>query len=164
MNEISEKFQALIQNAAKSFEEIIQEISEDSASVCPEFDIHDEEMLSMIIGFTGEISGRILINTPLSAANNLAKLMNFGDELEDKDELFVYLAEFANMCCGRCATLINDEFGRRATWITPPAILQASNLEVITPHILNEKKYYKTSAGAFYLDIGYNDGSEQDEF
>ena len=159
-----DKYSVLFDIATKSFEEIVQEVADDTPQVCEPFDIDAQSSLSVIIGITSEINGRILINSSTESANNLAVAMNFGDPLDNEDDLFVYLAEFANMSCGRMTTYINDKYGQRVVWIAPPAIFSADNLKIVTPHITTRKQYYNTAHGKFIIDVGYNDGSQYDGF
>ncbi len=158
------KFGVLFDFAKKSFEEIIAEVSEEEIVTTDMFKLDEESMLSLsiIIGITGNTNGRILLNTTVESGKNLAKIMNFGDELESEEELYVYLAEFANMFCGRAATYINNKFGKREIWITPPAIFSAKDLDIVTPNVTSLQAYYKTSFGNFIVDIGFSEISSDD--
>lgn len=161
---MEDKFGILFDYTTKAFEEIIAEVTGSAIEPTTEFKMDSSSILSVIIGVTGQINGRILMNTSLDTANKLAEYMNFGDPLDNPDDLFVYLAEFANMYCGRMVTYINDKFGSRQVWITPPAIFSANDLEVITPHISTRKQYYNNEPGKMIVDVGYSDGSAYDDF
>ena len=89
--------------------------------------------------------------------------MNFGDPLENEEDLHMYLAEFANMFCGRAATHINNAFGKRELWISPPAIFSARDLEIVTPNVSSMKAYYECGLGKFIVDMGFSENS-YDEF
>ena len=156
------KFGILFDFAKKSFEEVVAEISGEEITHTDMFKIEAESMLSIIIGISGDTNGRILLNTSLEYGNNLAKAMNFGDELDSEDDLYVYLAEFANMFCGRTATYINNKFGKREIWITPPAIFSAKDLDIVTPNVTSMQAYYKCSFGEFIVDIGFSETSIDD--
>ncbi len=151
------KFGVLFDFAKKSFEEIIAEISGEEITPTDMFKIEAENTLSIIIGISGDTNGRILLNTSLEYGRNLAKTMNFGDELDSEDDLYVYLAEFANMFCGRTATYINNKFGKREIWITPPAIFSAKDLDIVTPNVTSMQAYYKSTFGEFIVDIGFSE-------
>jgi|GEM_PF-1145962 len=163
-NAVGSQQQILFDYTTQSFEEIMAEVTGVEASSVEEFKVSSKDVLSVIVGVTGQINGRILLNTSLETATKLAEAMNFGDPLENKDDLFIYLSEFGNMYCGRMVTHINDKFGSRQVWITPPAIFSASDLEVISPHILTTKKYYESEVGQLIVDVGYSDGSGFDDF
>ncbi len=158
------KFEVLTDFSKKSFVEIMSEVTGEEIEEVEKFSFDGDEMLSIIIGVSGKTNGRILLNTSVKDGGELAKTMNFGDELENEDDLYVYLAEFANMFCGRTATYINNKFGQREIWITPPAIFSARDLDVITPNVTSKQAYYKCSIGSFVVDVGFSESSSYDEF
>lgn len=162
---LENKFDILFGFAKKSFEEVMFEITGESISSINEFVIEPESRLSLsiIIGLSGETNGRILLNTAVEFGRNIAVAMNFGDELENEEDLHMYLAEFANMFCGRAATHINNKFGKREIWISPPAIFSAKDLDVVTPNVSSMKAYYDCSFGKFIVDMGFSE-NEYDEF
>jgi CheY-specific phosphatase CheX len=160
-----DKFDLLFGLAKKAFEEIVLEVTSESINASSEFAIQPEDRLSLsiIIGLTGETNGRILLNTSVEYGRNIAVAMNFGDELESEEDLHAYLAEFANMFCGRTATYINNQFGKREIWISPPAIFSAKDLDIITPNVSSMKAYYEFSHGKFIVDMGFSE-NQYDEF
>jgi len=161
---LQDKQELLFSLAKKSFEEVVAEITEETLVANGEFSIPTDDRLSLsiIIGLSGETNGRILINTSVAYGNNIAVAMNFGDPLDSQDDLFIYLAEFANMVCGRAATHINNQFGKREIWISPPAIFSAQDLEIITPNVSSMKAYYEFTHGKFILDMGFSESSYDD--
>lgn len=159
------KFDTLFGLAKRSFEEIMLEVAGESIQADGEFAIQPEDRLSLsiIIGISGNTNGRILLNTSVGYGKNIAVAMNFGDPLENEDDLHVYLAEFANMFCGRAATHINNKFGKREIWISPPAIFSAKDLDIVTPNVSSMKAYYECSLGKFIVDMGFSENA-YDEF
>ena len=159
------KFDLLFNLAQKSFEEVMSEVTGEAISADGEFSIEPEDRLSLsiIIGLSGETNGRILLNTSVEYGKNIATAMNFGDPLENEEDLHMYLAEFANMFCGRAATYINNEFGKREIWISPPAIFSARDLDIVTPNVSSMKAYYECELGKFIVDMGFSERS-YDEF
>lgn len=159
------KFDVLFNLAKKSFEEVMFEVTGEAIHADAEFAIEplDRLSLSIIIGLSGNTNGRILLNTSVEFGRNIAVAMNFGDPLENEDDLHIYLAEFANMFCGRAATHINNQFGKREIWISPPAIFSAKDLDVITPNVSSMKAYYECSLGKYIVDMGFSE-SDYDEF
>lgn len=158
------KFEILFELAKKSFEEIMLEVTGETIQAQDEFSINPEDRLSLsiIIGISGNTNGRILLNTSVEYGKNIAVAMNFGDPLENEDDLHVYLAEFANMFCGRAATHINNEFGKREIWISPPAIFSAKDLDIITPNVSSTKAYYECGLGKFIVDMGFSENTYDD--
>lgn len=166
MENITEnKFDTLFNLAKKSFEEIMSEVTGESIESDGEFKIEpsDRLSLSIIIGISGNTNGRILLNTSVEYGKNIAVAMNFGDPLDNEDDLHVYLAEFANMFCGRAATHINNAFGKREIWISPPAIFSAKDLDIVTPNVSSLKAFYECSLGRFIVDMGFSENT-YDEF
>lgn len=153
----NEKFDVIFDFVKKSFEEVVQEISEEVVEACELYEIEDENKLTVVIGISGETNGRILLETSVDHGRNLAVAMNFGDELESEDDLYIYMGEFSNMFCGRTTTYINDKFQKREVWITPPAIFSARDLHVCTPHVASRKACYKSSLGHFVIDAGFRE-------
>lgn len=162
---VENKFELLFGMAKQSFEEVVSEVTGEPIHSNGEFSIEpaDRLSLSIIIGLSGETNGRILLNTSVEYGKNIATAMNFGDPLENEEDLHVYLAEFANMFCGRTATHINNKFGKREIWISPPAIFSAKDLDIVTPNVSSMKAYYEFSLGKFIVDMGFSE-SEYDEF
>ena len=160
-----DKHEVLFELSKKSFQEVVEEVTGDSVTSCEPFEIVPENQLSLsiIISLTGNTNGRILLNTTVADGMNIAVAMNFGEPLDDNDDLHVYLAEFANMFCGRAATHINNEFGKREIWISPPAIFSAMDLDIITPNVTSRKAYYDCPLGRFVVDIGFSE-NYYDEF
>ena len=162
---LEDKFELLFDFSKKSFEEVMFEVTGEVMQAKGEFTIDspDKLSLSIIIGLSGNTNGRILLNTSVEYGKNIAVAMNFGDELDSEEDLHMYLAEFANMFCGRAATHINNKFGKREIWISPPAIFSAKDLDVITPNVSSMKAYYECSFGRFVVDMGFSE-CEYDEF
>jgi len=158
------KFDTLFGLAKQSFEEIMFEVTSEAIQADDEFSISpaDRLSLSIIIGISGNTNGRILLNTSVEYGKNIAVAMNFGDPLDNDDDLHVYLAEFANMFCGRAATHINNKFGKREIWISPPAIFSAKDLDIITPNVSSMKAYYECSIGKFIVDMGFSECTYDD--
>lgn len=162
---IENKFETLFGLAKQSFEEVMFEVTSEQITAYHEFALEpaDRLSLSIIIGISGNTNGRILLNTSVEYGKNIAVAMNFGDPLEKEEDLHVYLAEFANMFCGRAATHINNKFGKREIWISPPAIFSAKDLDIVTPNVSSMKAYYECGLGKFIVDMGFSE-SEYDEF
>lgn len=161
---LENKYDLLFDFAKKSFEEIVNEVTGETIEADGEFSIQPEDRLSLsiIIGISGNTNGRILLNTSVEYGKNIAVAMNFGDPLENEEDLHVYLAEFANMFCGRAATYINNQFGKREIWISPPAIFSARDLDIVTPNVSSMKAYYECPLGKFIVDMGFSESSYDD--
>lgn len=161
---VENKCDVLFGLAKQSFEEIMLEVTGEAIQADGVFSIEPEDRLSLsiIIGLSGNTNGRILLNTSVEYGKNIAVAMNFGDPLDNEDDLHVYLAEFANMFCGRAATHINNAFGKREIWISPPAIFSAKDLEIVTPNVSSTKAYYECGLGKFIVDMGFSESTYDD--
>lgn len=157
MEDLKEKFDLIFDFAKKSFQEVLLEMTEQTVEACELFNIEDENKLTVVIGISGKTNGRILLETSLEHGKNLAVAMNFGDELESEDDLYLYMGEFSNMFCGRTTTYINDKFQQREIWITPPAIFSAKDLHVVTPHVISKKACFQCELGHFVIDAGFRE-------
>lgn len=161
---VENKFDLLFELVKQSFEEVMSEVTGEAIQADGEFQIDTKEQLSLsiIIGISGNTNGRILLNTSVANGRNIAEAMNFGDPLEQEEDLYTYLAEFANMFCGRAATHINNKFGKREIWISPPAIFSAKDLDIVTPNVSSVKAFYDCSLGKFMVDMGFSESSYDD--
>lgn len=161
---VENKYDVLFGLVKQSFEEVMSEVTGEAIQADGEFqiDTKDQLSLSIIIGISGNTNGRILLNTTAENGKNVAEAMNFGDPLEQEEDLYTYLAEFANMFCGRAATHINNKFGKREIWISPPAIFSAKDLDIVTPNVSSMKAYYECSLGKFMVDMGFSESTYDD--
>jgi len=91
----------------------------------------------------------------MDTANNFAVAMNFDDPLEDPEDLYLYIAEFANMICGRATTYINNEYKEREFWLAPPSVLSAQELEITSESMVENSIYYITKHGIFLINVGF---------
>lgn len=153
-----EKFNTLVSFIKKSFEDVTEELLETKYSICNASEEKDNAKVCIVIGITGKNKGRILLQSDFESASNFAMAMNGNDFFEDPKDMYLFLAEFSNMFCGRAATHINNEFKEREAWLTPPAIFSAKKLEITAPSVQSEKIHYKGEQGCFLIDIGFEGG------
>lgn len=154
-----EKLGIFINHFKKSFEEVTKELIENEYVSCEKTELDNEAKLCVLIGITGKSKGRISLNCTLETAKKFAIAMNFGDELDDPKDLYLYIAELANIFCGRAVTYINNDYNDREVWLAPPAIFSGKNLEIITPKINTETIYYTGQPGSFIVEIGFEGDS-----
>ncbi|MEI7473515.1 MAG: chemotaxis protein CheX [bacterium] len=148
------KIEKFIDYVKKAFTEITKELVDSEYNVVSENILKDNAKVAIIIGICGNTKGRILLESDFETASNFAVAMNFGDFFEDPKDMYLYVAEFANMFCGRATTYINNEYQNREFWLSPPAIFSAENLEILSPTIHSEVAYYSGEQGSFIIDIG----------
>ena len=154
-----EKFDMLIKYVKKAFEEVTEELIDSKYELTELLSNEDNTKVAIVIGIAGNNKGRIFLESTFSTASSFTVSMNGEEVLEEPNEMYSYMAEFANMFCGRATTYINNEFNERTVWLTPPAIFSGVNLEIISPNINSEKIIYKGNHGCFQIDIGLEGGN-----
>lgn len=138
----------------RAFQDVAQELLMSEYVQGDGYQSNNPEKIVIIIGITGNIKGRIQLECDMSTANMLTVDMNQGDPLDDPKDLYLYMAEFANMVCGRAATYINNEFNEREAWLAPPAVFSGESLEILSPGIRSELACFNGKQGSFVVDVG----------
>ncbi|MOA29452.1 CheY-P phosphatase CheX [compost metagenome] len=88
----------------------------------------------MLVGFTDDLQGQILIGFPASVALGVSTQMMGGAPVETFDELTQsILAEIGNMTAGSCATELH-KLGLRAN-ITCPTVIMGQQLQLGWPQL-----------------------------
>ena len=78
--------------------------------------------VTVIIGITGDMEGRLMLELSKGCALRLCESMNFGEPFSSLCSLArSTLAEMGNLVAGRAVTMLNDEGSKFS--ITPPVIL-----------------------------------------
>jgi CheY-specific phosphatase CheX len=150
-----EKFQKFLDFTQKAFLDISLELVSESYNYLDDAELDAFHTLAVVIGITGNSKGRIIIESSFETAKKFAVLMNCGDPLDEENDVYLYMAEFANMVSGRTATHANNEFKERFAWLAPPAIFAGENLEIASPNIICKDQYYTGEAGMFKVSIGF---------
>lgn len=84
--------------------------------------------VAAIIGLTGDVEGRVLLDMSQATAHEIASAMN-GEELEKFDELAkATIAELANMITGQAVTKLH-EIGFNFD-LSPPSLITGDNMVV----------------------------------
>lgn len=84
--------------------------------------------VAAIIGLTGDVEGRVLLDMSQETAHKIASAMN-GEELEKFDELAkATIAELANMITGQAVTKLH-EIGFNFD-LSPPSLITGDNMVV----------------------------------
>ncbi|MCJ8344566.1 chemotaxis protein CheX [bacterium] len=84
--------------------------------------------LSVIIGVTGVIEGRVILDMPIKVAIKLASLMNFEEITESNELVRSSLGELGNMVSGKAVSKLM-EHGYNLN-ITPPSVFEGSGITV----------------------------------
>lgn len=115
--------------------------------------ITDEKKFCLIVGWVGHNKGHVLLELNEKLALKIFEAMN-GAPPEDNLELYLYLAEFANMVSGNGLTSINDFYKSSELRLTPPAIFAGKNLEISSPKVSSVGCNYRSEYGGIRMEVG----------
>ena len=84
--------------------------------------------LALLVGLTGEVTGRVIIDMPQILGLKIASIMNEEDFKEFDEMTNATLTELANMIVGNAVTKLHE---RGYTFdLTPPAIFLGDNMRI----------------------------------
>lgn len=149
-----DKFDVFIEYVKQAFGEVTQELLDTAYQESPQDEIDIGQRTAVIIGFTGNNRGRILMETDLNTVADITDVMNAGP-LEDPLDRFLYIGEFANIFSGRATTYINNHFQGTVIRLAPPAIFSGVDLKVLTPNIQTVETCFVGNYGKIILNIGF---------
>ena len=111
-----------------------------------------ESATAVAVGFTGEISGQILLAMPRETAMEMASSL-LGEPLESLDMLGQSaIAEIANMTAGACATELRAR-GWSST-ITVPTVITGERIEVTWPDLAVDEVEIMMPFGPLNFSVG----------
>ena len=114
----------------------------------------DGKKFLAIVGVAGMNRGRILVEINEKLAEKMFEITN-DTSPEDEDELFFYLAEFANVIGGNGLTSINNAYRGIELRLTPPVVFAGENLEFNTTRIQSTSMFYHEEHGMIRIEIGF---------
>ncbi|WEK54627.1 MAG: chemotaxis protein CheX [Candidatus Cohnella colombiensis] len=118
MEETTERITGLLSNFIESFRQVIP-IPAFAQSPNVLLDSVVQSDIGVLIGFTGDIHGRIVMQGDSSTFGKLGLSM-YGMQLED-EVLHSFIGELANMIAGNASTLISK--AGKTIDITPPTVM-----------------------------------------
>jgi CheY-specific phosphatase CheX len=116
-----------------------------------------ENNVFVLIGITGSYSGRLVLSANTDTVDNFVREMNAGIPV-DSEESGNYFAEFANMICGKALSSVNNTTDNIKLWLSPPAVLSGTGMEIISLGLHAEEIYYTGNTGKIILNIGLKKG------
>ncbi|HOJ79083.1 MAG TPA: chemotaxis protein CheX [Bacillota bacterium] len=151
-----EKFRFLAQSVKEAYQIIAAELAGERFDLEPEPEtLPEDQVISVIVGAVGNNSkGRIMVEMAMETARRLTEEMN-GEPFTDEFEMYLFLAEFANIFSGKAITKINNTYKGVDLRLTPPAIFTGDKMEITTPSIQSEIVFFKSESGVAKLDIGF---------
>lgn len=117
--------------------------------------------VNVLVGFTGGVSGQILIGIDVAEALAMASLLMMSEVTAFDEITRSALAEVGNMIAGNCATQLHTQ-GIESN-ITVPTIIQGQQVRVSWPNLYLQKTTIQVPFGAIHLAIGLKitrDGAE----
>ncbi|MCJ8344568.1 chemotaxis protein CheX [bacterium] len=89
---------------------------------------------AVIIGVTGDLEGRVIVDMSQATAIKFAEIMNMEEIGEFNDLVKSSMGEIGNMISGRAISKLQNEGGDFN--ITPPTLFEGENMIVSTPNAL----------------------------
>jgi chemotaxis protein CheX len=112
--------------------------------------------VSVMVGFTGDVKGQILLGMSKRMAQDMAGTL-LGSPIESFDELVKSaMAEIGNMTAGSCATELHNQ-GLESN-ITVPTVIAGDHVQVSWPNLYILETTVKLRFGQITLAIGLKIG------
>lgn len=108
--------------------------------------------ISSIIGITGDLSGRVLIDMSVNTAVQIASVMNQEQFTQIDDMVRATIQELANMISGRAITILNN-MGYKLD-ITPPTICEGSETLISNRNLKILVVPFTTEYGEIVVNLG----------
>lgn len=109
--------------------------------------------VAVVVGITGELKGRVLIDMPLFTALELALRMD--NELNKEDLALFTIAEFCNIASGGAITSMNNEYKQAGLRLVTPSIFSGANSKIFSPSLKETMLTYITRFGKINFHIGF---------
>jgi CheY-specific phosphatase CheX len=111
--------------------------------------------LAVILGITGKISGRGILDTSREVACKLCGMMN-GEEYGLEDEFVLSsMAELVNILSGNATTNINNKHRGLSLRLSPPSVFVGKRLNLTSPKVKADIIRMETAAGNINLSVGF---------
>lgn len=144
--------QAIINGASHTFGSLLEGAVIHQPTLVPAHAMPGEEV-NVLVGFTDDLQGQILIGFPKDVALGLSTHMMGGMEVTVFDELTQsILAEIGNMTAGSCATELHN-LGLKAN-ITCPTVIMGQQLQLGWPQMYILRAVIQLPFGNASLAIG----------
>lgn len=108
--------------------------------------------IAAIVGITGDLSGRVLIDMEIQTALKLASIMNFEEFTEVNNLVRSTIQEVANMISGKAIMLLNNK-GYNLD-ITPPTICEGKNTIITNRNAQLISVPFESEIGRIIIDLG----------
>lgn len=113
--------------------------------------------LAVIVGITGKMPGRIIIDASKPAAEKIALLIN-GDETIEWELVMDTMAELANIISGNAISCINNNKKGLGLSLTPPSVFCGDDMKIISPRLKAQIIPIKSPYGELRVSVGFEEG------
>ena len=121
----------------------------------PQQGILESQGLAVILGITGKMTGRVILDTSREVACRLCGMMN-GEEYRLEDDFVLFsLAEFLNILSGNATTNINNSHRGLNLRLAPPSVFVGRHLNINSPRVKAYMIRMETAAGPINLSVGF---------
>lgn len=121
---------------ATAAEEVLNQVLEEPVKVGEAFNCTSPvEVMEVVVilGLTGDLEGRVLLELSEKTALKVVEAMNFGEAFDNLDSMArATLSELGNLVAGRALTLFNDDGGHLS--MTPPMLLCGIGMRASDKH------------------------------
>lgn len=145
---------------AAAFEMNVSDINESKCEISTSpitGGIFASEGLAIVIGITGQIQGRVILDMSRKTAQMLAERVCGGQDVREVDMLHS-VSEFANIIAGHGVSRVNNIFQSFDLRLTPPSILFGDTLNIMNPQLHSFIVTAETAIGRIALSVGFVGG------
>lgn len=152
---MNNKFETFVGCCTEAFEKIASSMLDIQIKESFIDNVSRQKMKTIVvISIVGVHKGRIILAVDNATSSKIGTIINC-DVLLDNYEMFLCFSEFANIFAGKGISNINNMYKGLDLRLTPPAIFEGENLEIMTPAINTKKFLYDTELGQILIDIGF---------
>lgn len=110
--------------------------------------------VSVIIGVTGQFSGKMVMDLSAATANSLAARL-LKQEPKDAEQANVVIAEFAVLIAEHAVTKLNKQFRGAFLRVSPPGIFTGENFSITSPNLDSDVWDVATPFGKIRFSVGF---------
>ncbi len=116
--------------------------------------------VSVIIGITGNFTGRMILDLSIETAENMAKTMLRKDP-KDVEEGLKAIAEFTNIIAGNACSMLNRKHKAYGLRVAPPIIFYGKCVNIAQVMLETVSVPISTKFGDMGLNVGFKRGEEE---
>jgi DNA-binding NarL/FixJ family response regulator len=113
--------------------------------------------MTVIVGISGEFSGRMLIDLSEETVCQLASAI-FKKPTSNHDEIIGVLGEFANIVSGNACSILNRKHKALGLRVAPPSVLYGDKILISVPDFNTTTVVAETKFGEIMLNVGFKRG------